>query len=254
MENFDYRSPYIKLANSELPWLPMDTEALYKENLKTNFKMLNDWGWIDYKEFSYKFNSDGFRSEEFDFNQTPSLVALGCSHTIGIGVPYEQTWPFLLSSMLDLKCYNLGIGGSSNDTGFRLGYHYVPKLKPSIVAFLSPQPERLEIVASHSGKDFNSWSFLPNSDNGKKFNFFYNSWIEYESNSFLNREKNILALKETCVRTNCLFVSIPIESIRTIDKARDLAHWGGKTNQFVAEKFYSTITKKIKFSVNKDKI
>ena len=67
-------SAYPELANQEINWLPMDTKQLYKHNLKQNAQELAPW--ID-NPFTYKFNSKGFRCEEFD--TTDNVVFLGCS-------------------------------------------------------------------------------------------------------------------------------------------------------------------------------
>jgi hypothetical protein len=240
MQNFDYRSPYISYANKEINWLNPDSESSYEKNLKVKFKELEINGWIDEK-ISYKFNSEGFRSDEFD--RYPSLIALGCSFTFGIGVRYEQTWPFLLSSKLNLKCWNLGVPGGSNDTAFRLGLHYIPKLNPKYVVLLSPYSERLEILEDTEKNSFFTTNLLPNWCDEKSYESFYKRWILNESNSILNRHKNILALKEICnsLNINFLYKEAEFPTKNFIDLARDLGHWGPKTNELLASEFYSEI-------------
>ena len=56
------------------------------------------WSEIPRPEYSYVYNSDGFRSAEFSLN--PEIITLGCSITLGQGLPVEQTWPALLTEKL----------------------------------------------------------------------------------------------------------------------------------------------------------
>ena len=129
IDNFNAGS----LANRTVKWLPQDTEELYLENLKSNQLALERNGWID-TEITYKFNSFAFRCEEF--TNDPSILFLGCSHTVGVGLPVEHTWPTIVANKLNLKCYNLGQGGGSADTAYRLGSHWIPKILPNIVVLL----------------------------------------------------------------------------------------------------------------------
>ena len=59
-------TPYLEHANQEISWCPMDTLKLFVENMSRKEKkfLLMEYGWIDSK-FTYKFNSHGFRCQEF---------------------------------------------------------------------------------------------------------------------------------------------------------------------------------------------
>ena len=100
----NYDSCYINnfnagsLANRTVKWLPWDTEERYIENLKLNPQALENNGWIN-KEFTYQFNSFAFRCEEF--TNDPSILFLGCSHTVGVGLPIEHTWPTVVANKLN---------------------------------------------------------------------------------------------------------------------------------------------------------
>ena len=41
---------------------------------------------------------------------------MGDSFTVGIGQPFEETWPKVLEKKIGRKCLNLGEDGCSNDT------------------------------------------------------------------------------------------------------------------------------------------
>lgn len=210
-------NPYIEYANTEINWLPMDTEKLYNLNLKYKKSLLEQYNWID-SNFTYKFNKHGFRSDEF--TNDPSIVFLGCSITAGIGLPIEATWPTLVANHLNLRCYNLGIGGASNDTAFRLAHVWIEKLKPQIVVFCQTYAERYEL---HS-----STGIISNI--AKECGDFYNHWLSNNNNSLLNSIKNRLAINQLCNQFGIKFVHTDVNDVVVIDKARDLAHPGIKSN------------------------
>lgn len=77
-----------------------------------NYKEKNKFGPNLYKpdSITYKYNSLGFRCDEFDVPSEKSVLFLGCSITEGIGLPQEVIWPTLLLDKI--KTY----------TGFNLSY------------------------------------------------------------------------------------------------------------------------------------
>lgn len=231
MEIKVHHSPYTNFANKELEWLPMDSEERYKENLKFKSNILEKHGWLNSK-FTYKFNSHGFRCEEFTAD--PSIVFLGCSMTAGIGLPIELTWPTLVSNKLNLKCYNLGIGGASNDTAFRLALHWLEKIKPEIVVFCRTFPTRMEVF-SEKGVIANIAEELPE--------FYLNYWTMNIHNVDLLQEKNSLAISKLSENVNAKFIQISVTDIQPlqVDLARDLSHPGVQTNIKISELVLSKI-------------
>jgi hypothetical protein len=228
-------SLYIKDANQELDWLRMDTKERYESNLKneTTRNQLIEHGWINNK-FTYKFNSNGFRSAEFATSE--SIVFLGCSFTIGIGLPEDKTFASIVSRSLNLDCYNLGQGGSSNDTMFRLARHWVPKIKPKLVVLMSTFPNRYEL------KTYAKYiNFMPhNSKDDKHFKL----WTIFDENAILNKEKNVLAIESICQRENIKLVNLSMEKdfINLKDNsARDLFHAGIASHALTAENILSQI-------------
>ena len=211
----------VSLSNRTVKWLPQDTEELYLENLKSIQLALERNGWID-TEITYKFNSFAFRCEEFTNN--PSILFLGCSHTVGVGLPIEHTWPTIVANKLNLKCYNLGQGGGSADTAYRLGSHWIPKILPKIVVLSLPDMYRLEVVRERYVQ------FLtPVSPQGY-YSEFYKIWSYFDANSQLNSEKNTLALAQVSNLNRCKFIFVAASNLNGSDRARDLAHYGTQSN------------------------
>lgn len=223
MEKIHHKSYYSHYANKELEWLTMDTEELFLKNLKNRKPELEKYGWVD-RKFSYKFNSEGFRSDEFTDDE--GIVFFGCSHTVGIGLPFETTWPYLVSKYLKLKCYNLGIGGSSNDTAFRLAYNYLPKIKTKLVVMLTTYNHRLELLKHNN----DILQFFGPGSSPIRHCKFYDIWLSNDTNMEANKIKNILAINMLCNNLGIKFVSIDQSQMNNLDLARDLAHRGIETN------------------------
>ena len=223
LPNIASHSPYSHYANQTLDWLPMDTQELFNVHVKSKKDLLLQHGWLD-RKFTYKFNQEGFRSDEFSDEE--GIVFLGCSHTVGIGLPYEYTWPCIVSKMLRKKCYNLAIGGGSNDLAFRMAYNYIPKLKPKLVIFLVTYNLRLELL----GKNNQVYQFFGPNTSPFKNDKFYETWLMNEDNLNANLAKNLLAIENICITNNVRLITIDQNQMPILDMARDLAHRGVKSN------------------------
>lgn len=217
---------YSHLANQILDWLPMDDKERYDSNIKNNYHLLTKYKWVD-RFFTYKFNSFGFRCEEFQ--QIDNILFLGCSFTCGIGLPYEETWAYIVAKNLNLNNCNLGLGGTSLNTAFRLGHIYIPALKPKIVVLLEPDKYRLEILHNSGYYDL-----LPSNTGYLGMDDFYKIWISNDTNSDMNRLKNVLALEHVCKINNVKFRCFHIDEMKDFDKARDLGHLGIRSNEYFA--------------------
>ena len=68
------------------------------------------------KKISYKYSSKGFRDDEWPDDLSDVIWCVGDSFTVGIGQPFEESWPSLLQKKLGKRCLNLGEDGCSNDT------------------------------------------------------------------------------------------------------------------------------------------
>lgn len=68
------------------------------------------------KTVSYKYNSKGFRDEEWPDDLSDVLWCVGDSFTVGMGQPYEEIWPRLLERKTGKRCLNIGVSGTSNDS------------------------------------------------------------------------------------------------------------------------------------------
>lgn len=94
----------------------------------------------------YKLNSYGFRSPEY--HKSNGLLALGCSQTMGMGVPEDGTWPHFLAKSLGLKYSKIAYGGWSIQTIVMNAFAYFREFgHPEVVALLLPDPNRTKVIA-----------------------------------------------------------------------------------------------------------
>ena len=214
----------------------MDTKKLYEENLKSRYQDLKNLGWINFP-IEYKFNSHGFRTDEFISNEN-SIMFLGCSHTMGIGLPNHGVWPYLVSKRLNMTCVNLATGGSSPDTAFRMCLGFIDKIKPKIVIYMQPPVGRFELLSPDE---------VINITVHQQHNMsnYYDLWASTEYNNDLNYLKASLSINSLCKDRNTKFVMTSYEDIKNFSHpnslARDLSHFGIKTHFLFANNLVNRI-------------
>ena len=222
----NYSSAYP--ANTVTNWLGLDSEASYHKKLMTRYQDLEAHGWID-AAFTYKFNSLGFRCA--DFNLDPAIMFLGCSFTVGVGLPLATIWPEIVAKSMNLRCVNLGQGGGAPDTAFRLASGYIGRVNPKIVVYMQPPDYRFELVSDHGVKHYNVF-VKSDSDNQ-----IFKAWAIDGNNNQLNREKNSLAIQMLCNHRRIKFMQFDSTELRGLSTslARDLAHPGVENHKKMAD-------------------
>jgi hypothetical protein len=215
-------------ANETWSWCPMDTEARYQRNRAESPDDLHRHGWWEHEPFYYHFNSAGFRSDEFDLG--PGTLYLGCSYTLGIGLPHTDTWARQVSDALGTACWNLGQGGASMDTCFRLAEHWIPRLKPTRVILMSTTPARLELIDAQGRPGFYTAQdhAVPTIE----------AWLKHPDNARLNYSKNLRAIQQICRQENIPFHEWSMLCLDQINSslARDLTHPGKTAHKLFAER------------------
>jgi len=227
-----------RFANQSLYWTGSDTKELWQKNMNdtNNCHYFKKNGWDDEFAITYEFNSNGFRYREFD--EFPPYIAVGCSFTSGIGLPVEKTWPHLLSKLVDNPIANLGIGGASLDTCFRIIEYFISNFDVRGVFLLEPELARFELF--HNNMPINLLPGYADFD-GYKERPFYKTWITSEDNMKYNVMKNRYAIQHVCNINSVHLLSSPM--IRTdpagdiIDLARDLMHFGPLHQKKIANTF-----------------
>lgn len=198
------RHNYVKLTRQQPPdinsvkdcvfdWWPSDSEESYH-------RLMNDPAWRTYIEqqgwhlpgaITYKFNSLGYRGSEPQWDR-PLLMTFGCSFTMGIGLPQDLVWPWIVGKHLDLEVVNFSLGGMPADWCFRMAEYWVQYHRPVLAVMLAPPHERIELIVNDKGTGYTYSSQNPVNDK------FLQIWFSYEENIRLNSIKNKLAFKSLC--------------------------------------------------------
>lgn len=90
-------------------------------------------------EINYQYNSRGFRDVEWpdslDELQS-SIWCLGDSFTVGIGQPFEHTWPQVLQSATSRRTINVSMDGASNHWISRRARQILAEIKPKTMILM----------------------------------------------------------------------------------------------------------------------
>lgn len=65
-------------------------------------------------KISYQFNSRGFRDQEWPDDLKSSVWCIGDSETVGVGLPFADTWVQQLSRLIKTNCINISVLAVSN--------------------------------------------------------------------------------------------------------------------------------------------
>jgi hypothetical protein len=239
----NFNSPFQHLAKQSVPWLQLDSETNFMQNLKDNYKLMASNGWLD-TEIIYSFNRHGFRCE--DFSHDPTVMFLGCSNTFGFCLPNQQSWADIVAKKINLKSANLSCPAGTNDTSFRMCVGWIDIIKPKLVILLDPPGIRLEIVNNNDSELINVARFLSRTP-PHPYNNFLTGWSQDDNNHHFNTMKNQLAIEYICKTRNIKFEKFTNEEFPRVpeDFARDLFHKGPIANRLFADKVVDRVSSMI---------
>ena len=226
-----------QFAGQITEWSGADNEINLKKNCSNpeTKQKLSDHGWLESKIF-YRYNSEGFRDDNFD--QQTCYIALGCSHTEGVGISESDTWPKQLENLLGVKVWNLGVGGSALDTCFRLLDYWIHYLNPVGVICAVPPKWRFEVFEG------GNWSNILHTSTYQRFDGYVKTYFSFDENSDTNRKKNIMAMQNICDVKGTPFYPNMLNKFGNGSLARDLMHHGASANANLSQQFYNQITGK----------
>lgn len=222
--------------------------------------------------FEYYFNSYGYRCDEFSESAELPLLFLGCSNTLGLGLPIENVWAHILCNKIREKTgkkipyWNLSKNGSSIDLQFLLLEKYIDQLKPKFIFFLLPPIYRRMFY-------FNNYFFVRRFAEQENFLDCPDSVSNLtayhinESAALFETHKYLLLINGLCATHNArlfyqcfydltndelIFLSdrsknythmTKLETLfpRPIDLARDRMHHGPKSHQIFADSLWEEV-------------
>ena len=208
------------------------TDSLEKSNNKNYFKN-------NKKEITYAFNTHGYRDDEWPTHFENIVWCLGDSATLGVGQPFEETWPQVLQKMIKKRCINIGQEGCSNDT-LRLRAELIAKkYKPANMVIMwtfFSRRRKNGIDVRYDQDDFGMEADLKN--------FAYNfSQVEKLNlnlvhlvfpNSFVDLKKHDVKVLEYLFTKFNMPGKDQVKKINffeQVDNARDNFHFGASTSQ-----------------------
>lgn len=130
-------------------------------------------------EVIYKFNSRGFRDREWPssvHDLQKSIWCVGDSFTVGVGQPFDHTWPQVLQRASGHRVINISMDGASNDWIFRKASRILDVVGPTTVicmwsythrreldnATLDDESRRLHTSGASQSQDLVHWLELMN--------------------------------------------------------------------------------------------
>lgn len=201
-------------------WTQPDSEQHFARNMEDpeSRATLVKLGWDQPGCITYRYNSHGFRDEEFD--DRPCGLAFGCSITEGVGIDQASTWPARLTHLMGIHVWNLGVGGTGMDTVYRLFDHYINLLRPRFVAVACPPWVRFEYVLSD--QEIRTVSPQFNQTN-EPLDAYFKQYFSNDLNSATNFHKNLRLLRLAAAERGLPFAW---GYAMTDCMARDLRHPG----------------------------
>jgi hypothetical protein len=241
-------------ANGRLSWIATDTEESYRKNRARS--IYGD------KDIEYRLNALGYRSPEFELSADVRIVAAGCSHVMGVGLPsavlFHEQFANRLRESTDqsVVVWNIGVPGASNDHIARILHLALPFLDPDIVLVNFSHASRRDYV-SVQGK----WTpyvegYNPPDLVGREIKGHFEA-LASPFDDELNVFRNYKSIERLLSDRAWLFSTVPhpradpfrtlkdhfdadkyIGELPTLDLARDCSHCGPKSHQALADLYW----------------
>ena len=118
----------------------------------------------------YRFNSLGFRGEEFEQLAKRNVFLCGCSYAFGVGLNQEETFANLFKERYasthgcgldEVNLLNFSQGGASNDYIARTLLTQAARIRPDLVVGLLTHPNRTEFFLGEPGDRVRVWGIGP---------------------------------------------------------------------------------------------
>jgi hypothetical protein len=149
---------------------------------------------------TYTYNELGYRGDSVTKNI--DILSVGCSHTEGIGVNDNETWPHYVAEALNMTHINMGFTGRSNDYISRTVTSYVRFFNPKYVFVMYTYPSRREYWTDEGPQPYASqqWGYFQ--DSPDKWNAFTElSSAKSDEHNFIKNHSMILMACELAKST-----------------------------------------------------
>jgi len=191
------------------------------------------------KTFTYSLNSQGYREKEWnqlDWNN--SIICLGCSHTFGVGVPEDKTFPSQLSKKIGIPCINLGIPGGNNffssiNSSKLINYN----IQPKAIIFQRTYRDRWFNIKNNTidtitARDNHAAHFFPNDE--------YSEFLDNNISEIIYSQWN----------SRCKVIEFNMAMFEDCDDKKYIARDGSHWNQLYFEKIVNFLINTIEGDTN----
>jgi hypothetical protein len=258
----DYTFYRSKFLNKTLQWHQSDRHDQYRTD--------NVFGPNLYKpdSFSYSFNTNGFRCDEFSLASELPIVFLGCSFTEGEGLPVEATWAYRLLTYIRARTrktipyWNLSISGGSIDMNAASLANYIDVLKPTYIFYLRPPWTRRAVLVADQHLQHWIPSFKSPHQNAWSIPECFNETLTHEHFAIQQADRSLTIIDLLAEKYNTKVYHFPWQhggsedtiqpsidrlknftALKTLwpmnaDLARDSLHPGPKTHKLVASQLW----------------
>lgn len=125
----------------------------YDPNSKTEYLLSDNPNFSGYNNqydcpISYDFNFAGHRTPK-EFDETNHFLVVGGSHTFGIGVPEDKSWPAVIAKTLNMDYYNLSLPGLPHDINISNLLWYLSTYSPKFILWEWIKDERNYLILPH---------------------------------------------------------------------------------------------------------
>lgn len=210
-------------------------------------KQLNFCGWDNPKhcksfsnfkhQFTYNFNSRGYRDEEWPEDLSDCIFVVGASSVQGSGLPVELSFPKVLEQLSNRRVITVSLYSASNDWTLRMIKYIQKEINPKWIVAHWAQLHRRE---SNDTSLSDAKRRIENSNESSNDDFIhFANTIEYikKQDNVINVLLPIIHNANLVPFLHCNF----IPEIEIIDKARDDIHYGIKTSMNIAKSINDTL-------------
>lgn len=224
-------------ANSCTEWEHRDSRVAFLKNLQ---EMPNDWYFRNI-EITYKINSIGHRSKEIEeVNLDNYILFVGCSHTEGVGMELEKTYPYLLAKKLNCDYYNLSLGATGIDVVLHNLTIWFSTISKKPKALVIQWPDFTRTLTGSTDKDLETRGLWLDNENYSRFVDLGVSLQWFDAKKimahYIVQAFNVPTVYFGLQKVVPFNDETIIEPI--IDYARDLAHPGIKSHENFAESIH----------------
>ena len=205
-----------------------------------------DWYYKN-KIIKYNYNQFGHRCKNLsDVNLHNYILFTGCSHTECVGLELEKSYPYVTSGLIGCDYYNLGLGSSGIDVLLfnLIAWFSTVNQLPRAVVIQWPDKSRFSTIAPGSDTIFPNGTWLSDIQ--------INDYIVADYDCGASETRAVLAKKliELVIKCPIYYVALKDQTLPSgtseipflkVDVARDLAHFGIKSNELLAAELATVI-------------